>query len=273
MFENILKKIESLPPLPQTIIDIEEFRKRADKEVDDLIKIIEKDALCVTTLLKVANSSLFGFRSKIETLGRIINLLGMNFTIYVSMQETIKSILTSDLLPYGVGCKEFMKASNLSLSLVNLWLPNSDRVLKDEILLGVLLQESGKFILAEIIVNRDLTKEFTKRLQIGTNVVNVEKELIGITTSRITAQIFRYWKLSENLIKMIEFADDIDECEEEYKKKAQILDVVKTICNICSTFSEESIKKGIEKAEKYGLDVPSLIHSIDILKDRLSKNN
>lgn len=68
MFENILKKIESLPPLPQTIIDIEEFRKRADKEVDDLIKIIEKDALCVTTLLKVANSSLFGFRSKIETL-------------------------------------------------------------------------------------------------------------------------------------------------------------------------------------------------------------
>ena len=145
MFENILKKIESLPPLPQTIIDIEEFRKRVDKEVDDLIKIIEKDALCVTTLLKVANSSLFGFRSKIETVGRIINLLGMNFTIYVSMQETIKSILTSDLLPYGVGCKEFMKASNLSLSLVNLWLPNSDRVLKDEIQLGVLLQESGKF--------------------------------------------------------------------------------------------------------------------------------
>lgn len=69
------------------------------------------------------------FRSKIETVGRIINLLGMNFTIYVSMQETIKSILTSDLLPYGVGCKEFMKASNLIFKFKTLF-PNSDRVLK-----------------------------------------------------------------------------------------------------------------------------------------------
>ena len=42
MFENILKKIEALPPLPQTIIEIEAFRKSTNKEIDNLIKIIEK---------------------------------------------------------------------------------------------------------------------------------------------------------------------------------------------------------------------------------------
>ena len=45
---NILQKIESLPPLPKTIIDIEEFRKRSDKEAADLLDIIEKEATAFT---------------------------------------------------------------------------------------------------------------------------------------------------------------------------------------------------------------------------------
>ena len=63
MLENILEKIESLPPLPQTIEKIENFRKKKNKEIEELVKIIEKDALVITTLLKISNSSLFGFRS------------------------------------------------------------------------------------------------------------------------------------------------------------------------------------------------------------------
>ena len=59
---NILQKIESLPPLPKTIIDIEEFRKRKDKEAADLLDIIEKDALIISTLLKISNSAMLGFR-------------------------------------------------------------------------------------------------------------------------------------------------------------------------------------------------------------------
>ncbi|RXJ85484.1 HDOD domain-containing protein [Arcobacter cloacae] len=271
MFENILEKIESLPPLPQTIIEIEEFRKNSNKELEDLIKIIEKDPLCVTTLLKVSNSSLFGFKSKIETVSKVINLLGMNFTIYVAINESINSILKTDLFPYGISCENFMEASNLSLSLVNLWIPNVNRDLKDEILLAALLQESGKFILSEIIINRDLKDEFVKRLNEENDAVKVEKEILEITTSQITAQIFKHWKLSENLIKMIEFVDDIEKCDEEYKQKAQILDVIKTICDVCNPFGDKSINKGLEKAKKYNLNVESLEDAIFILKDRLNK--
>ena len=53
MLADILEKIDNLPPLPQTITEIEEFRKRAEKDADDLLKIIEKDALIISTLLKV----------------------------------------------------------------------------------------------------------------------------------------------------------------------------------------------------------------------------
>ena len=38
MLENILEKIESLPPLPQTIEKIENFRKKKNNEIEELLK-------------------------------------------------------------------------------------------------------------------------------------------------------------------------------------------------------------------------------------------
>ena len=117
MLENILEKIESLPPLPQTIEKIENFRKKKNKEIEELVKIIEKDALVITTLLKISNSSLFGFRTKVETIGRVISLLGINFTIYMTISETFNNILTTDLSPYciNVGTQRIWPARAFTL--------------------------------------------------------------------------------------------------------------------------------------------------------------
>ena len=270
MLENILEKIESLPPLPQTIEEIEIFRKKKDKEVEELTTIIEKDALVITTLLKTANSSLFGFRSKVESVGRVINLLGINFTIYVTISETINNLLATDLTPYNIKSEDFIKASTASSNLVNLWVGKIDNEIKDEILLASILQETGKFVLSELIISRGLLEEFTKRLESGMDVVDAERELLKITTSQVTAEIFKYWKLSDELINVIEFVDDINNCKSEYKQKAQYLDVIKTACNASSLLSEKSIEKALKKAAFYKFDIELLKNAIEILQNRLS---
>ena len=270
MLENILEKIESLPPLPQTIEEIEIFRKKKDKEVEELTTIIEKDALVITTLLKTANSSLFGFRSKVESIGRVINLLGINFTVYVTISETINNLLSTDLTPYKIKSEDFINASTASSNLVNLWVGKIDNEIKDEILLASILQETGKFVLSELIISRGLLEEFTKRLESGMDVVDAERELLKITTSQVTAEIFKYWKLSDELINVIEFVDDINNCKSEYKQKAQYLDVIKTACNASSLLSEKSIEKALKKAAFYKFDIELLKNAIEILQNRLS---
>lgn len=269
MLENILEKIETLPPLPQTIEEIDTFRKKQNKEVDELVKIIEKDALVITTLLKVSNSSLFGFRSKVESVSRVINLLGINFTVYVTISETINNILSTDLSPYDIKSEDFMKASTASSNLVNLWLGKVNNELKDEVLLASILQETGKFILSELIISRNLTQDFTKLLQDGKDTKDAEKELLNITTSQVTAEIFKYWKLSAELINIIRFVDDIDNCPTEYKQKAQILDVIKTACQANSLLSESSVEKALKKAKNYSLEIEPLKKAIQTLQERL----
>ena len=178
MLEDILEKIDNLPPLPQTITEIEEFRKRAEKDADDLLKIIEKDALIISTLLKVSNSVIFGFRTKIETPKRIISLLGINFTIFIAINETVQNMLKTDLAPYKITNEEFMEASSMSSILANLWLSKVDTELKEDILLPALLQEAGKFILSELLIMKNKSTDFINQQQNDKDIVEIEKEIL-----------------------------------------------------------------------------------------------
>lgn len=266
---TIIEKIESLPPLPRTIIEIEEFRKKPNKEAVDLLKIIEKDALIISTLLKISNSAMFGFRSKVETPSRAINLLGINFTISIAIGGTVQNLLMTNLEPYGINSDDFMRVSNISSTLANLWLSKVDVDLKDEIILPALLQETGKFILADIVSNEGKVEQFKSKVAAGASIEVVEKELLDVTTSQITAKIFRHWKLSENLVNMIEHVDDVSNASEEYKKRTQILDVIKTAAYIKEPLSDENVEKAINKAQTYGLDVKNLKLAIQTLQDRI----
>lgn len=269
MSDNIVEKIESLPPLPKTIIEIEEFRQKSDKEAFELLKIVEKDALIVSTLLKVSNSAMFGFRSKVETASKAINLLGINFTISIAIGGTVQNLLKTNLSAYGINSDDFMRASNLATTLTSMWLTKVSFDLKEELILPALLQEAGKFILADIIETEGKTETFKSLLASGKTIAEVERETVGFTTSEITAKIFKHWKLSPNLINVIEYVDDLSKCNEEFKEKSQILDVIKTICCVTDAFSDEKIEEGLAKAKAYDLDIKNLEAAIEKLQDRL----
>lgn len=269
MNSNIIEKIESLPPLPKTIAELEEFRQKSEKEAFELLQIVEKDALIVSTLLKVSNSAMFGFRSKVETTSRAINLLGINFTISIAIGGSVQNLLKTNLNVYGINSDDFMRASNLATTLASLWLSKVDFDLKEELVLPALLQEAGKFILADIIDAEGKTDEFKALIADGYEIKTAEKQCLGVTTSDITAKIFKHWKLSDNLINAIENVDDLSKCEKNYVEKSKILDVIKTACNVTDPLSDANCQKALDKAKSYNVDTVSLVQALEKLQDRL----
>ena len=266
---DVLRRVESLPPLPRTIVLIEEYRRDNEKEIDKLHNIISKDALIVTSLLRIANSAMFGFRSKIETPLRAISLLGINFTISIAISTSSQKILVNSLSPYGLTNDTFMNSSNMASVLASLWLEKIDEKLKDEIILPALLLDIGKFILSDLIVSEHLDKEFKIKIDEGIAIEDLEKEYFGFTSSFVTAKIFKHWRLNPNLVTSIEFVDDLENAPEEFKEKAKILDVIKTATCIKEPLSNNSIKKALEKAKKYGFDTKILENAILNLKQRI----
>ncbi|WP_228154602.1 HDOD domain-containing protein [Aliarcobacter cryaerophilus] len=268
--DDLLRRVESLPPLPRTIILIEEYRRKSEKEISELHDIISKDALIVTNLLKIANSAMFGFRSKVETPLRAISLLGINFTISVAISASSQKLLVTTLAPYGLTNDNFMNSSNIASVLASLWLGKIDETIKDEIILPALLIDIGKYIIADMILNEQKEKEFKAKIEEGIlSIEEVEKEFLGFSSSYVTAQIFKHWKLSPNLINSIEFVDDINSVSKEFERKAKILSVIKTVANIKEPLSEKSIKEGIIRAKEYGFDTKILAQTIENLKTKI----
>ncbi len=270
MTDFIIGKIDSLPPLPKSIIELEEFRKLPNKEILDLLKIIEKDPLIVTTLLRVANSALFGFVSEVETPSRAINLLGVNFTISIILGSAVQDLVKSNLDAYGVQIDDFINTSNLASSLVNQWISKVDFSLREELLLPAFLQETGKFVISEVVNENGKTKEFLEKIKENKNISDIEKEFTGYSCARVTANIFKHWKLSHELIFKIGFVENLDTCPKDYQEEAKVLEIIKILCNIREPLSDKVIEEGVKKAKEYGFDTKILLDAIESIKLKLN---
>ncbi|MFA7084051.1 MAG: HDOD domain-containing protein [Arcobacteraceae bacterium] len=273
MNELIYERIDTLPPLPKTILELEEFKKTPERTSEDLLEIIQQDPLVVATILKVANSAMFGFRSTIETTSRALTLLGVNFTLSIAFSTSIKNVIQSNLKAYGIGSNDFLETIQMSSSLLSLWIGQFNFDLKEELMLPTFLQETGKFIISDIIVNQNRHEDFLKDLQTSKEIACVEKKYLSTTTSEVTASVFKKWSLSEKLINTIEFVDDIASCPPCCILEAKILNIIKTICPIINPLSSEHIVQGLQKAKEFELDVGALEVAIKQLQSKLNSKN
>jgi len=274
MTDILLKKIDSLPPLPKTILDLEEFKKSSNKDLDVLLKILEQDPLIIATLLKVSNSAMFGFNNKVENAARAIHLLGVNFTLSIAFGSAIKNAFDTDLKAYNMTADGFMKLSNTTANLIKDWIGKTDNAMKEELLLPAFLFETGRFILAGVATEEHLDSDFYNKIQENPLAINeIEKEFFGASSTQVTSSIFKHWNLSENLVETIAYVSDIDKCPARYKKEAQILNVASLICNVIDPLADEFVEAGIQRAKSFGLETKFLKKAIEKLQDRILDEN
>ena len=272
MKKDLLEEINSLPPLPSSVIELEKYKSIENNDIKKLISIIEEDPLMIVTILKIANSSMFGFKSNIETLNRAVNLLGINFTITIAIGSAIQNTINSNLLAYAVKNEDFLFVSALASNIVNTWVSNINLDLRNELLLPAFLQEVGKFIISEVIQKNRKSEEFLMELEETKDTTFCEKEFLGYSCARITANIFKQWNISPNIIIPIAFTENIESCPNEFKIKAQILEIIKILCDIRYPLSDKNIEKALEKVNLYGFDIEHFVNSIDVIKEVIKQN-
>lgn len=253
MNNDILAQIDSLPPLPQTVIHIEEFKNKEDKSPVELAQIIGKDPLILSTLLKVSNSAMFGFKKKIETPQMAVSLLGVNFTISLALGSAIKNLIETSLEPYGADADKFLEVAAQAIVMASKWATEIDMDLRDRLLLPTFLLETGKFIIARIIKEKGLSDQFYADVKDAVDIASVEKKYIGASTSMITAAIFQKWGLSETLINDIKYVDEPSHTDNNSLVISEIIHTVNKVCNIVHPFKEEAIKSAIEYARYISL--------------------
>ncbi len=90
-----------LPPVPQTLIDLNQELSKQHPDLANLAEIIQRDAGISGLVLKTVNSPLFGLRREILSIQHAINLLGIAY---------VSKIVTGLLMKQSVGGSDGLSA-------------------------------------------------------------------------------------------------------------------------------------------------------------------
>ena len=266
MTEEILKKIKQLPPLPESAMQIEAVYQNPDSSFNDMVKILEKDPLLTADILKAANSPLYGFSREINAISQAVGLFGMGTVRGFALASIVKKSFTLYLSTYSINDEMFSKLSKKQHALMTSWC-----LRKENKLLGVLspaafLVEIGKVIIAQQVIADGKQEAFRDALANLQDVEAAEREIVGTDTPEVSATIFTQWKFEEGLVDVLGHCMEPEKAEDEDRRAAAILNVVRVAVPINGVITDESIAAAKALIEKYELDMESFDTAIENAK-------
>jgi HD-like signal output (HDOD) protein len=261
MNDKIIRQIKSLPPLPKSILEVQRITNDPNSSIADLVKVIKEDPMLTANLLKVANSPLYGFTRQIKTVDQAVSLFGMSTVKGFAISFAIRNSLKFDLEAYGISEEKFHDVSVYRNSVAIQWYKR-ERSRLDILATNSFLIDIGAVVIALVLKEEGLASQFRERLQ-SEDRYNLEKEFVGSTTTEVTAEIFKHWNFSDDLIESIE---NINSPKGEYKIESASLLVLREAIDLIKPISEESIQKAIEIAKKYELNVDALKEALENVK-------
>ncbi|BDY12270.1 HDOD domain-containing protein [Hydrogenimonas cancrithermarum] len=266
MVEKIIKKIKSLPPLPESVVKVREICDDPEKSIKELVPIIKEDPMFTADILKAANSPLYGFSRQITSIDQAIALFGMGTIQGFAISYAIRNSVSIDLAPYGVDQSHLMKVSSMQNALTLAWGKPMVQAHQQEMMTISLLMELGK-VIASIVLSEDGSSEaFRKALQsaeTAEEIANVEKEFLSITSEWIAALMFKHWQFSEIMIEMMRHLQNPAEANESIRKQTEILHVIKEAVPFLHPFCETCLQSAYEKADRFGLESQNLQEAVE----------
>lgn len=271
MNSSITDSIKSLPPLSKTIMDINTIHADPESSVMDMARAVEHDPMIIANLLKAANSSLYGFSKEIHSASQAVSLFGMSMTHSIALSNSVRKLLNVDMQPYGITSEEFAEISELQANLMMKWYKQIDKQKAETLYLATFLQETGKIIIANSIIQDDETTSFYSEIELSNNIPQVEKMYVETTSADITSQIFEHWNFDAEFINMIKYADNPAAAPDEVKEYAMALHIVKSIVPVNKPLDEVSINIGLRRARDAGYNYELLEDAVDEILDELEK--
>ncbi len=265
MNESIATKIKALPPLPESVREIEKLYNSDDPNIPQLAKIIEKDPMLAANILKIANSPLYNLRREVKNVLQAVSLFGMTTTRALCISASAKQLLKIDTEPYGITPEKFAEISNMQGAFANKWYGKMSIGRKDLIFLCALLQEVGKIIIADEIIKGTELLQFRSDIDSAINTDQVEKSYLDITTPQITAAIFDHWGFDLDMVEAIKLSvNPINENIEN--EDAVALYIIRKLFPINSPLSERSMNISLKLVEKTKFDLEIFKSTIEEFK-------
>ncbi|EAK2074690.1 HDOD domain-containing protein [Campylobacter jejuni] len=225
MNELLLKSVEVLPPLPDTVSKLRKYVSEANSNIETMkvAEIISSDPLMTAKLLQLANSPYYDFTREITTINQVITLLGVGNIINIVTADSIRDNFKIDVSPYGLNTQNFLKTCNEEATFITNWLNDEDKKLSHLLVPCAMLLRLGIVIFSNFLIQNHKDKDFLAFLNKSENLALAENEFLGVDHISFLGFLLHRWNFDDVLIESICFVRTPHAAREEVKKSAYAL--------------------------------------------------
>ncbi|ECX5382259.1 HDOD domain-containing protein [Campylobacter jejuni] len=225
MNELLLKSVEVLPPLPDTVSKLRKYVSEANSNIETMkvAEIISSNPLMTAKLLQLANSPYYGFTREITTINQVITLLGVGNIINIVMADSIRDNFKIDVSPYGLNTQNFLKTCNEEATFIANWLNDEDKKLSHLLVPCAMLLRLGIVIFSNFLIQNHKDKDFLAFLNKNENLALEENEFLGVDHISFLGFLLHRWNFDDVLIESICFVRTPHAAREKVKKSAYAL--------------------------------------------------
>lgn len=201
--DELVSGVVRLVSLPEVCIRVNEMLEDPDVTAKAIGKVMSQDTGLTARLLKIVNSSFYGFTSKIETVSRAVTVIGLRelrgLVLAASAIETFSKIPT-DIL----NMVRFWRHSVYCGVVAQLLAERCHVLHSERLFVAGLLHDIGKLV----ICNR-LPTQAKQAIDLSEAKkifdFEAEQEVMGYDHSEIGGKLLRSWQMPASLCDAVEF--------------------------------------------------------------------
>lgn len=203
--ESIVSRVREFPTISPFFSTLSGVISDPNANINDVSAIIERDQSSVTKLLRIANSSIYGFRSRISNVSQAILFIGFEevknilltlkvINLFRSFDDDLQFVDPIDFWKHSIATGVIARIIGMNIGIQN----------NDILFLSGVTHNIGK-LLFYITIPEDYQKVLelhkTKRI----NLQDAEREMLGISNSMAGELLAEKWKLSLPIIEGIKY--------------------------------------------------------------------
>gem|GEM_PF-479596 len=198
-----LETVQELPTLSSVAMRVNSMLLSMDTTARDLAQVIEKDQSMVSKLLKLANSSFFGFRSRVSNVAHAIMILGFNAVLNAILSmAVIDAFGVRKYKRNGLDLPAFWRHA-VGVAVVARYLSHSCEGKRNEnAFTAGILHDIGKVVMAIYFTDRSIALRQSMEYA-GISFLEAERRQFPLGHASLGVFLARRWNLPEDLAAVI----------------------------------------------------------------------
>ena len=201
--DDVLSGRTALPMVPQVILQLLAELKRDDLQMSAIAALIEQDPVLGSRILRLANSSYFGSRRSVDSLGDAVTLIGARplstLVVASGAQATFAEVAAVNLQRFWAASQQTAAATRLVATRM--------KIDKDAGYSAGLLAAIGHLILCQCEPDKARRSFSPARLPWGASLARREESCFGVSHPQVSAIWADRIGLPAHVVRAIDMCD------------------------------------------------------------------